>query len=184
MKRIFFWRDEMGDKGKNITKAIQYVQSFYEEVAQLFIKLDDLMGYEGWTSARGNTTTSFVSKDLLRPKNWLPEGSFRLYENKNFPNVRKGVTVCYIHKKIDEPLLLIGFITYDDIINAGEWDLWYLWFWDETKKELGEDIFEFTYENEEFQNKIRKNGIYALNLVDIKNEDDIKEKVFGKLLEL
>lgn len=174
----------MGDKGINITNAIQYVQSFYEEVAQLFIKLDDLMGHEGWMSARGNTTTSFVSKDLLRPKNWLPEGSFRFFENKDFPNMRKGVMVCYVHKKIDEPLLLIGSITYDDINNAGDWDLWYLWFWDMTKKRLGINIYEFTYDNEEFQNKIRKNGICAMNLVDIRNEDDIKEKVFNKLLEL
>ena len=33
----------MNKKGENITKAFVFIQNFYKEVAQLIVKLDDLM---------------------------------------------------------------------------------------------------------------------------------------------
>lgn len=174
----------MSKKGKNITEAFQFMHTFYSEVAQLFIKLDDLMEKEGWISARGNTTTTDVSKDLLKPKKWLPEESFRLYENKDIPNMRKGIIVSYVHENIEEPLLIIGAITYNNVGEAEDLDILKIWFWDKKQKILNKAYFEFEYENEELPNKIKKNVLCAMDLVDITSEEDIKNKVLKKMMEL
>lgn len=175
----------MNEKGGNITKAFKFIQNFYSEIAQLFTKLDDLMEREGWKSARGNTTTSVVSKDLQRPKQWLPDGSFRLYENDNFPNERRGVTVGYVHDEIKEPIIIIGKVTYKDLNEAEDWDLWKLWFDNKQPMILNKDITSFDSENEKLSERIGPNTcIHAINLVDLAKEEDIKGKILNKLLKM
>lgn len=173
----------MNVKGENITKAFIFIQKFYSEVAQLFTKVDDLMEKERWDSAKGNTTTSEVSKDLLKPTQWLPSRSFRLYKNEKFPNVRIGLIVCYGHENIEEPLLIIGKIDYKDIQDAEYWDMWNLWFNDKQQKTLNEDNFSFDPDDEDLSKKLGgKCWIHAMNLVEINSEEDIKNKIFDKII--
>ena len=175
----------MNNKGENIVTAIRYIQNFYSEVAQLFTRLDDLMQQKEWTSARGNTTSRECSTDLLKPKMWLPKGNFRLYENERRPNLRKGITICYNHEEINEPLLICGTITYNDIKEAEDWDMWDLWFEDKQQKILNTNYFDFDLDKERLNQKLgKKNCIYAMNLVQISTEEDIKEKIFKKLMEV
>jgi len=175
----------MSTKGENIIKAFRFIQKFYSEIAQLFLKLDDLMEREGWDSARGNTTTSDVSKDIQKPAKWLPDGSFRLYENKSFANVRKGIIACYIHEKLKEPILILGAITYHKMDEAQDWDIWNLWFYGPGEKNVGL-LFSEDEPKRNFirEGIIKKANLFAINLVDITNEEDIKNKVFKKLLSL
>jgi hypothetical protein len=46
----------------------------------------------------------------------------------------RGLTVCFFDSKTDEPLIIVGEITYHNLGNVearqscGRWDLWYLYF--------------------------------------------------------
>jgi len=175
----------MNKKGENITKAFVFIQNFYKEVAQLIVKLDDLMEKEGWTSARGSTTTSEVSVGLKSPEKWLPDASFRLYENAKGDRVRKGIVPCYIYEgRIEEPLLIMGRITYEKVDKAQDWDIYNLWF-DDTKERVPyKEYKESRPENRDLfieKDVIDEAVLYAINLVDVGNEEDIKNKVYKKL---
>ncbi|OGC78432.1 MAG: hypothetical protein A2Z27_00320 [candidate division Zixibacteria bacterium RBG_16_50_21] len=178
----------MTEKGENILKAYRFVQGFFKEVAQLFRKLDDLMAKDGWDSAVGNLTTLDLSKDLLKPERWLPEASFRLYENEMFPQIRRGIVVSYIHReKIKEPVLIMGKIEYKKLEKASPWDIWSLWFDERLKRVLNKDYFESEPENKDMyieKDVIANVALHAINLVDVASEEDIKNKVFHKLGEL
>jgi len=175
----------MSIKGENITKALKFMRTFYVEIAQLLMKLDDLMEREGWMSARGNRTTSLLSKDLKNPEKWLPDACFRLYENKQLPSVRKGIVIDYATEGNKEPVLIIGSITYRNIKDELDWDLWNLWFEDEKHKVLNKDYFETDPETNNIRKGAIKNAsLYTINLVEIANEEDIKNKIYIKLMQL
>jgi hypothetical protein len=173
------------NKGKNIVQAFQFIQNFYREVAQLATKLDDLMEQKGWRSARGNTATSLVSKDLLKPDKWLPDGIFRLYVNKKIADVRKGVVICFVTEELKEPILIISTMKYNKNKKATDWDIWNLWF-DNDKRVLNKDYIEYNPEDKDqyiYKGVIKKASMYAISLVKITNEEEIKSKVFKKLME-
>lgn len=178
----------MSEKGENIVKAFKFIQRFYKEVSQLLRKLDDLMEENGWTSAKGNTTTSEVSKDLQKPEKWLPDGSFRLFENEKFPHIRKGIVINYVFEdRIKEPILILGRVKYKTLEKAQDWDIWNLWFDDRKERVLYKDYLESKPENKMWyleKGVIDEASLYAMNLLDLANEEDIKDKIFQKLSEL
>jgi hypothetical protein len=171
-------------KGENITKAFKFMQTFYVEIADLLIKLDDLMEREYWVSARGDRTTSLLSKNLKNPRKWLPDACFRIYGNKKFPNVRKGIVIDYATEGNKEPVLILGSITYENTRDELDWDLWNLWFESEKHRILYKDYFEAEPESENVRKGVIKNcHLYTINLVDVSDEEDIKNKIFNKLME-
>src|SRR4030042_3938172 len=146
------------------------------------------MEENGWDSAYGNLTTLELSKDLLKPERWLPEASFRLYQNDKSPQIKKGIVVAYIYKeKIVEPVLIMGKIEYKKLEKASPWDLWSVWFDERIERTLYKDYYESEPENKDMyieKDVISKATLYSMSLVDIANEEDIKNKIFNKLSEL
>ena len=173
------------NKGRNITKAFEFVRRFYGEVAQLASKLDDLMEHENWRSARGNTVTSLVSKDLLKPELWLPDSIFRLYENRKVTALIKGIVIYFISEDLTEPILIMGTIKYRKRKEAQDWDIWNLWIANE-RRSLNKDYAERdSVANEPYVHEgvIDRACLYAINLMNIKSEEDIKTKIFNKLMQ-
>lgn len=177
----------MSEKGKNIMGVFRYVNQFFSEIAQVIQKSDDCMEREGWKPLYGNRVTTNVSKDLLRPKDWMPSMNFRVYTTSGNPNLIKGVTFCYNAETMEQPIIILGMVEYKDKKSLPSWqDYWILWnLWREDKnepKKLDGTIYkEF---NTEDMKLVKKAKLFAYNLVDIKNEADIKNKLTNNLIKL
>lgn len=176
----------MTEKGKNIMKVIEYMQTFFEEIAQVIEKMDDYMEKDGWNPFHGNTITSGMSKSLEYASNWLPYMNFRVYQKKVYPNLIKGITIVYDSDRIEEPIIIGGFIDYKDEFKSKRhhaidyWILWHLWL-DDKNESKSLDGKVYTDFNHEDMNKIKRIKLFANRLMDIKNEADIKNKIFNKL---
>ena len=91
-------KNEIGTAGKAIVQAIAVLQTAFEETALLFKDFDEIMGKAGWNTAYGNRTTKEVTSNLNRPRSWLLQCSFRIYENsekmKSGPRTRPRNKCC------------------------------------------------------------------------------------------
>lgn len=174
--------------GRNMGLAFRYIQQVFKETAQLMKKLDSLMGKD-WIPTYGNRTTRDVTSHIDDPEYWLVEASFRIYDSKNEPSIKKGITVVYWGKNVDEPILIVGKMRY--ILDSatgrpkglGHWDLWDAWFErDYEGKQTDGTVYQIKYEQE--GDYIEDAKVFAIPLVSIQSEDDIKTKIYDKLIDL
>ncbi len=176
--------------GTSIKLAFEYVRQVFKETAQLMTKLDDLMGAD-WTPCYGNTITKDVSRDLQRPGDWLARGCFRLYERKGDPGVRKGIAVRYVGGGIERPILIGGRLDY--VLAKGSaapeasdhWDLRHAWF-EAGPEDKRIDGTVYCAEPEEalLGDHVDAAQVFAIPLVSIASEDDIRTEVYDRLMDL
>jgi len=178
------------DLGKSIGLAFRYIQQIFKETSQLMQKLDSLMGKD-WMPTYGNRTTKEVTSQLGSPLGWLVEASFRIYDKKNEPNIKKGITVAYWSKDIEEPILIAGKLDYilDESTKKPKaqdhWDLWSAWFEEDYEnKKVNGSIRRVIPEESLLRNYIKEAAVFALPLVSIQSEADIKTKIYDKLVAL
>lgn len=116
-----------------IVQAISVLQKAFQEAASMFQDIDEMMEENGWQTAYGNRTTKEVTTHLNNPRNWLLQGSFRIYQNNkiieaNKMQTRLGVTIQWWDDNFpnQEPLLLIARFdaTPDDFDH---WDVRHAW---------------------------------------------------------
>ncbi len=181
---------QIEDLGKRIGLAFRYIQQIFKETSQLMQKLDTLMGKD-WSSAYGSRTTKEVTSQLGSPEGWLVEASFRIYNSKKESNIRKGITVAYWSKEIEEPILVAGKLDYilDDQTGRPKaedhWDLWFAWFEENyEKKRTDGSVHEGKPEDSHLRDYIREVKVFAIPLVSIQSEADIKTKIYDKLIAL
>jgi len=181
--------------GRNMGLAFRYVQQIFKETAQLMIKLDNLMG-KNWKPTYGNRTTKEVTSHIEKPEGWLVEASFRIYDSKSKPNIKRGITVAYWSEDIEEPILIAGKMDYllnkktGEPKNQDHWDLWNAWFAkDYEMKKIDGTVYETKLESddeliEEIKDHIKEAKVFAIPLAHIRSEDDIEKKVYEKLMTL
>jgi len=176
--------------GKSIGLAFRYIQQIFKETSQLMQKLDTLMGKD-WSSAYGSRTTKEVTSQLGSPEAWLVEASFRIYNSKKESNIKKGITVAYWSKEIEEPILVAGKLDYilDDQTGRPKaedhWDLWSAWFEENYEgKNPDGSIYRIQPEESHLKDYIKEALLFAIPLVSIKSEADIKTKIYDKLVAL
>ncbi len=181
---------ERSSIGKNMGLAFRYVQQIFKETAQLMRQLDSLMGKD-WMPTYGNRTTKEVTSHLGWPENWLVEASFRIYDYKIEPSIRKGITVAYWGKEIEEPILIAGKMNYILDEKTGKpktddhWDLWRTWSEEDYgNKKIDGSIHHVTPEESPLKEYIKTAEVFALPLVAIQSEDDIKTKIYEPLTAL
>lgn len=181
-------RSERSELGRNMKLAFRYIQQIFKETAQLMRKLDNLMGKD-WIPTYGNRTTRDVTSHLDSPEYWLVEASFRIYDSINEPNVKKGITVVYWPEEYDEPILIAGKIDYVLDSETGKpkqqqhWDLWGAWFVkDYEERKTNSTIYQTTYQLDD--DYIKEARVFAIPLVSIQAEDDIRTKIYDKLIAL
>jgi hypothetical protein len=179
---------ERSNLGRNMGLAFRYIQQIFKETAQLMRKLDSLMGKD-WIPTYGNRTTRDVTSRIDDPDYWLVEASFRIYDSKNEPSIKKGITIVYWGENIDQPILIVGKMSYILDSTTGRpkstqhWDLWDAWFErDHEGKKTDGTVYEVKYEQED--DYIEEARVFAIPLVSIQSEDDIKTKIYDKLINL
>lgn len=180
------------DLGRNMQLVFEYVQKNFKETAQLMKKLDSLMPVgKDWIPTYGNRTTKEVTSHLDDPERWLVEASFRIYDSKKEPNIKKGITITYWGKDIDQPILVAGKINYmldrqtKRPIKDDHWDLWYLWFGENVEKhESNGKIFKVIPRETHLKEYIKEASVFAIPLVSVRSEDDVKNKIYDRLSSL
>lgn len=176
-------------RGRNVTLAFEYVQQVCTETAQLMRKLDDLMG-AGWESRYDNRTTKEVTSHLGHPRHWLVRASFRIYEGRGEPSLRKGITVVYWGNGIEQPILIggqIDYIIHDESgrLEDDHWDLWSAWFEEEPEdKKIDGTIYRVEPDDPPLTDRVRRARVFALPLVSIHSEEDVRTEVYDRLTDL
>ena len=176
--------------GPSIRLAFDYVRQVFKETAQLMTRLDDLMGAE-WQSCYGNTITKDLSRDLQRPGDWLARGCFGLYEREGKPGVRKGMTVVYVGRGIEQPILIGGRLDYVLADGTGapvasdHWDLRNAWFEAGPEdKTVDGTVYRVELGEAALREHVEAARVFAIPLVSVGSEDDIRIEVYDRLIDL
>ncbi len=179
---------ERSELGRNMNLAFRYVQQIFRETAQMMKTLDSLMG-EDWTPTYGNRTTRGVTSHINDPDYWLVQGSFRIYSSKSEPSIKKGITVAYWDEDYDQPIIIAGKLDYILDPTTGNpkaqehWDLWHAWFSEGYgDRKTDGTIYETKYESE--NDYVKQARVFAIPLVSIQSENDIRTKIYDKLIAL
>ena len=176
--------------GRDIRLAFTYVRAVFRETAQLIDILDEMMG-PGWKPPRSAAITEGLSRDLKRPDDWVVSDVFRIYHRRDEPDARVGITITYLHPRIDQPILIGGRIDYPPDQIAGpddtshRWDLRNAWFeaGSEDKKTDGTP-YRVRFDDATPEDGAAEAEIFAIPLVGIQFEDDIRNKVYDRLMDL
>ena len=168
-------------KGYQITAAFHYIQQVFVECQKLLLKADNLMAPE-WKTVYGNLITRDVSKSLQDPKHWIADAIFRVYENEAGSSTVKGITIAFWGENVDQPVIVAGKIDYADSNKRMHWDLWNAWFAgnDEESETWDLDGHVRTSEMLDFEH-IKATKIFALPLIDIRDDEVLMEKIIKPL---
>jgi len=176
------------DPGRGITLAFEYIQRVYHETAQLMGRLDDLVAAE-WPPARGNLITSELSRNLNRPDDWLATKCFRIYSSKTETGVRRGITVVYCGEGIDQPILIGGQLDYilgnntDGLAASGYAVFSTAWLKQGPEDKLVDgSVHRVDTTEGPLKDRIRHARLFAIPLVSIQSQDDIRTEVYGRLM--
>ncbi len=119
--------------GQSIAAAISLLQKAFEEAALILRDFDEILNREGWRSVYGNKTYRDTSRSLNDPRNWVPQGSFRLYAKQTRASssglqVRLGLTIQWWNpdSPAAEPLLFLARIDAKPN-DFSPWDVWIAW---------------------------------------------------------
>jgi hypothetical protein len=176
--------------GTQMTLAFQYIQQIFRETAQLMATLDDLMGAD-WTPTYGNRTTRDVTSHLAHPDDWLVRAVFRIYDSREHPGVRKGISIAYWGNGLEQPILIGGRLDYtvpegaDELDVLGYWDLSNAWFEEDPEdKRIDGSIYQVDPSEPPRKDHIRGAHVFGIPLASVESEDDIRTKVYHRLMEL
>jgi hypothetical protein len=174
------------DQGKNMRLAFEYVQQIFRETSQLMKKLDSLMGKD-WVPTYGNRTTRDVTSHIDEPDGWLVEAVFRIYNSRKEPRVKKGITIAFWGDDIEEPILVAGKLKYvvdktsKKIAKDNHWDLWGGWFYNDSGVPIADGVVRELNDKSKVEHVLDAKG-FAIPLVSITSEKDIKTKIYDKLI--
>lgn len=183
-------QQERVELGQNIMAAFRYIREVFIETVQLITILDDLMGAD-WQPPSSDAITEGLSRDLKRPTDWLVKAIFRFYHRIDEPGARKGITVVYLDRHTDQPILIGGRIDHpaDQIAGPDDprhrWDLRKAWFekGPEGKKADG-TLYRVRLDEPDSEVTGAEAQVFAVPLVSIQSEDDIRTKVYDELMKL
>ena len=156
--------------GKKIGSALKAVAQLHSDTSKLLVDLDGRME-QGWSSVFEN----YVTRDLtysVRANHWMAEGVYRYYMHEQYFGVADGLTVPFLEKTLDQPLLIVARITY----NLGEgndlkavcqpWDIWGMYF---AQKEIGRLVTLESWDNE----RVSWARLFAIPLFDVNRVEDV-----------
>ena len=177
----------MFEKGKEIKRLLGYIQQYYSEIALVIKKLDDLMKKKGW-----NPLDSAVAKDCSKsvdnPEKWFPYMNYRVYAKTKKSNLMKIVLFCHDHEGYDQPKIIAGLVEYKSQKSINEWTrpfiLWNLWVEEKNSQKKFNGYIYKKFNTPAMKEAIKTTRLFGYNLTDIKNEIDIEQKLFNKLINL
>ncbi|MHA1941414.1 MAG: hypothetical protein ACW97P_06780 [Candidatus Hodarchaeales archaeon] len=184
----------MSNDGQNILELFQQARRICEQVALLLRSQEAQMEKKAWKTDR-STGVSDLSYSIKYPTWWIPIVVFRLYKNENYPNKLAFASVLLDNHwdneySLTEPLVTAGFFDYGNEEVNGDWQYSfariYGYLYKNQNWEANGEPFSFDRAMLSSSHKGNfKNGkVFALPLVSIKNDKEIKSKITNKLLTL
>ncbi len=184
----------MSNNGKNILDLFQQTRKIFEQVALLLRTQEVQMEKKNWKTDRG-TAISDMSYHIKYPSWWIPIVAFRFYLNKTNPNKLAFVSVLLDNHwgdeyTIQEPLITAGFLDFGKEKADGNLDYSYarIYGYLSNKHNLEPNSESFSFDMSmlppSFKGDFKSGKVFALPLVSIENDKDIRSKITDKLLKL
>ena len=184
----------MNNDGANIVELFQQTRKICEQIGLLLITQEAQMNEKNWKTDR-STAVSDMSYSINNPSMWIPIVAFRFYQNEKCPNMLAFVSILldnhwYDEYSITEPLITAGFFDYGEEKVNGDWEYRFARIYGYLSKEYNvtPDSEPFSFNRSMLDSRYNwrfQNGkVFALPLVSIENDKDIKSKITNKLLKL
>ncbi len=184
----------MTNDGQNILECFQKTRKICREVGLLLQSQEAQMKEKEW-NARSNTSVAEGSNHINYPGYWIPIAVFRLYKNKQKPSKLVFSSVLFDNHwekeyLIEEPLITAGFFDYGNKSVDEDFEYSFTRIYGCLHKKYnwkhnGETFsFDRTMLPSNHKGNFVSGKVFALPLVSIKNDNDVKDTITNKLLQL
>jgi hypothetical protein len=187
----------MSIDGTNILKMVQQTRNFCDQIATLLKTANVQMKKHSWESM--NTAITETSQSINYPTQWIATAAFQFYKNKNYPNRLLYISVIFDNDvdeeyTIEEPIVTAGSLDYGNgqvEENLGNEVWWYSRLYGYLQKypdqKNGDDGYSFDKKTARLldpQGHFESGELFAVPLVLLRNDKDIKMKITDRLLGL
>lgn len=184
----------MNNDGPNILGLFQQTRKICEQVALLLRSQEAQMEKKNWKTDRSTGVSDF-SYSIEYPTWWIPIFAFRVYKNENYPNKLAFASVLldnHWHGEytLTEPLVTAGFFDYGNEEVGGDWQYSFVRIFAYLAKnhnwEANGEPFFFNRAmlSSSHKGNFKSGKVFALPLVSINNDKEIKNKITNKLLNI
>lgn len=183
----------MSEDGKNILQLFQQTRKICEDISLLLLTQEEQMADKNWETDR-TFAISDSSSSINNPWGWIPINAFRFYISDTHPNTLAFISVLFDDHwdklySLEEPLVTVGFFNYGkEKVENFEYSFSRIfgYLFKKNNWEPNGDVFFFdrkmlpsTHKGDFVSGKV-----FALSLVSIKNQNDVKTKITAKLLNI
>lgn len=183
----------MTDQGKELKKAIRSMRNFFGDVSHLLRTAEGLMGERSWEVNTGSGCLYEMSYSVNAGHLWMPREAVRTFKSDSYPNVIAMIAVLFDDYKIEEyeleePIVSGSYFVFPDEMKMEKIKLdfyqsrqfgWCEACADGTPVEMDDSD---KYWLEEYGWKYME--VFGRPLVEITNEEALKEKIVDPLLGL
>ena len=162
-----------------LSKAFDYVKTFYNELSQMISDLDELMGPD-WQPLGGTRCTDGVSGSLLSPDEWLTYYVYRNYGNEKYKDLMKGILVIFDITSFPKSIIFGN----ANITPVSENKVWMWRLWDDNRNKLKELNGMPVELNAEAGGSIITGKLMSIPLDSINSKENLKDKIVQELLQL
>lgn len=169
----------MDKQNKSALDAINYMEKLYREIAQLITTFNKMTGEE-WKHAKNSSAVTYNnSQSIDNPERWLSKVIAKYFRSNKKEREYMGIAIILKKEETSVPIILAGKLNYNEE-NQGETDFELLWFEEgPDNKSIDGKVYELKNDKYNYSGKL-----FACPLFEIKNKEDIKTKIFDKIMEL
>ena len=174
----------MGEISENVKATFANLIQIYEQTANLFLDVDDLMIRNGHRVLKGSAIESAYSRSLNSPRWWVTFSGVRYYVSDADPMVARAVGVFFLDSRLDpiNPIFVISAMRGNadeegDEVNPS-WVLWDAWNTGVSDHSLEEEHSFGTVK------KIDRGKIVAIPLEKVADRASLEMLVVNPLLEM
>ncbi len=174
----------MTELSENIKTSFANIQSIYEQIANLFSDVDDLMQQRGYRNMGRASVEAPFSKSLNYPRWWLVGSASRYYILDTQPEIARSIGIFFLDGQMQpiDPIVLMGVLKGKiDEENEEVDPFWVLW--DAWNKELSDHSLVNEHTFKDFK-KIQQGKLLAIPLEEIKDHESLEKMVIEPLLEM
>jgi len=187
----------LSNDGENIRSMISQMKEFYQQISLLLKTVDTQLKKEKWVNPN-NTAIADSSKHIDYPSYWLPAEIFRFYLNMEENPKRLGFVSALVdddkhgNYEIKEPLVTGGCFDYEtekkqtDDEDYYRYSKFYGYLSKKYDLKTNGEIFSFKKDmvDPEFQGEFENGQIFAIPLVTLLDEKDVKSKMTDPLMSI
>ncbi|MGF1628697.1 MAG: hypothetical protein ACFCUT_04450 [Kiloniellaceae bacterium] len=174
-------------EGKVIRRVIEQVRELHRSVSLLIRTAESAMNEAGWQNGgSGSYALHEFSYSIDRPDKWMPWEVFRFFKHPDHPTKWASIAVLLddAEGRLAEPVVTGALFEFPTAEAVGFQN----WFASIYKAIPGREADGQIHEaaraelSQDWQSSFDRVWCLALPLVDINSEDDLREKIVGRLL--